>query len=90
LVHAHFYHVFHQPSKSRGLLIDDEDDHAAAKSLDTFTLAFAPAVAPFIPPRGPVVEPVSTVVCEPVEAVEACAHDPPAIDGRSNPRPPPA
>jgi hypothetical protein len=70
--------------------MDDEDDHATAKSLDTFTLAFAPALAPFILPRGPVVESVSTIVCEPVEAVEACAHDPPGIDGRSNPRPPPA
>jgi hypothetical protein len=90
LIHAHFYHVFHQPSKSAGLQMDDEGDHASAKPLDTFTLAFAPALAPFILPRGPVVDPVSTIVCEPVEAVAACAHDPPAIDDRSNPRPPPA
>jgi hypothetical protein len=90
LIHAHFYHVFHQPAESGASQIDDEDGHASAKSLDTFTLALAPALAPFILPRGPVVEAVSVTVCEPVEAVEACAHDPPRVDGRSNPRPPPA
>lgn len=90
LIHAHFYHVFHQPLKSGARQIDDEDEHESAKALDTFTLALARTVAPFILPRGPVVEPVSTILYQPVEAVEACAHDPPAGDERSNPRPPPA
>jgi len=90
LIHAHFYHVFHPPLKPGTRQIDDEDEHESAKALDTFTLALARTMAPFVLPRGPVVEPVSTILYEPVEAVDACAHDPPTADERSNPRPRPA
>ena len=89
--HAHPYDAqarVHQDS--HGAQIDDVDDHARVKSLDTFTLAFAPGVAPFVLPRGPVLEPVSVAVPEPVNIVEACAHDPPDTDPSISPRGPPA
>jgi hypothetical protein len=44
LVHARFYHVVHLSAKSGGWQMDDDDEHASAKSLDTFTLAFVPAL----------------------------------------------
>jgi hypothetical protein len=80
LVHAHPYAQARVHEDSRSAQMDDVDDHARAKSLDTFTLAFAPSTAPFVMPRGPVLEPVSLTAPQPVEIVEACAHDPPDAD----------
>ena len=81
LVHAHPYGQARAHERSRGdAQIDDVDDHASVKSLDTFTLAFAPTAAPFVMPRGPVIEPVSLAAPEPLNIVEACAHDPPDAD----------
>ena len=80
LVHAHPYAQARVHADSRGAQIDDVDDHARAKSLDTFTLAFAPGPAPFVMPSGPVPEPVSPAAPEPIHIVEACAHDPPETD----------
>ncbi len=89
LVHAHPYAQARVHEHSRGAQIDDVDDHAHVTSLDTFTLAFAPTLAPFVMPRGPVLELVSLAAPEPINVVEACAHDPPDAD-LSIPRGPPA
>lgn len=80
LVHAHPYAQVRAHEHSHGAQIDDVDDHASVTSLNTFTLAFAPRVAPFVMPRGPVLEPVSLAAPEPIDIVEACAHDPPDAD----------
>jgi hypothetical protein len=80
LIHAHPYAQARVHEHSRGAQIDDVDDHASVKSLDTFTLAFAPKVAPVVLTRGPVLEPVSLAAPEPINIVDACAHDPPDAD----------
>ena len=80
LVHAHPYGHSRVPEHSHGAQIDDVDDHASVKSLDTFTLAFALRIVLFIPVGESVLEPVSLTVPQPVEIVEACAHDPPDVD----------
>ena len=90
LIHAHF----HSFPASRGdhhgqELQDSDDDHAAAWSLDTFTLELTAGLAPFVPSRGLVLRFVPSVTFEPVEVVEECGHDPPCID-RSIPRAPPS
>ncbi len=89
LVHAHPYALARAHEHSSGAQIDDVDDHGSVKSLDTFTLAFAPRIIPFVLAEGSVVEPVSPAVPEPINIVEACAHDPPDAD-RSISRGPPA
>jgi len=88
LVHSHFYGQARIHEHSRGAQIDDLDDHASVKSLDTFTLAFAPKVAPVVLTRGPVLEPVSLAAPEPINIVDACAHDPPDADLSISPGPP--
>jgi len=80
LVHAHPYTQARAHEHSSGAQIDDVDDHAGVKSLDTFTLVFAPSAAPFVLPSSPVLEPVSLTAPEPLNIVEACAHDPPDAD----------
>lgn len=77
LVHAHPYAQQRVHEHSRGAQIDDVDDHASVKSLDTFTLAFAPRVVPFVLAGGSVLEPISLTAPQPIEVVEECAHDPP-------------
>jgi hypothetical protein len=68
---------------------DDDDDHTAVASLDTFTLVLTRALAPFIPSLGPVLLFVPSETFRPVQLVEECGHDPPCLD-RSIPRAPPA
>jgi hypothetical protein len=80
LVHAHLYSQLRTQEHSDGPQIDDVDDHSTVRSLDTFTLAFAPRLAPFVLTGGSVLEPVSLAAPEPVDVVEACAHDPPDVD----------
>jgi hypothetical protein len=90
LIHAHFYSASAQRGDRHGLEFQDsDDDHAAAWSLDTFTLELADGLAPFAPSRGLVLRFVPSVTTEPVEIVEECGHDPPCID-RSIPRAPPS
>ena len=90
LVHAHFYSVAPVRGNQHGPAIDDvDDDHAAVRSLDTFTLVLTTGLAPFVPPRGLVLAFVPAVTFEPVELVEQRGHDPPSID-RSIPRAPPS
>jgi len=89
LVHAHPYAQADVHRDSRGAQIDDVDDHASVKSVDTFTLAFAPKIAPFVMRTCPILNPVSPAAFEPVNPIEACAHDRPEAD-RSISRDPPA
>src|SRR5262249_37431025 len=70
VVHTHVYAQFHTHRASHESQWDDVDDHASVQSLDTFTLAFAPQIAPLALPRGPVVDPVSITQPEPVIVVE--------------------
>jgi hypothetical protein len=94
LIHAHFYH-FHGADRSVEAVHGpqfadfDDDDHADAHSMDTFTIEIAAALAPFVPSRGPVLAFVPSATFQPVEVVEERGHDPPCID-RSIPRAPPA
>jgi hypothetical protein len=94
LIHAHFFH-FHVAADSveepRGPQFADFDDdgHADAHSLDTFTIQLPTALAPFVLSRGPVLAFVPTETFQPVEVVEERGHDPPCVD-RSIPRAPPA
>jgi len=80
LVHAHPYAQARVHEHSNRVQIDDVDDHATVKSLDTFTLALAPTVIPFVLPRGLVAQPNALNAPEPVSIVEPCAHDPPEGD----------
>lgn len=80
LVHAHPFAQTRVHEHSRGARVDDVGDHASVKSLDTFTVAFAPRVAPFVLTSGPVLEPVSVATPDQTSTVEACAHDPPDAD----------
>jgi hypothetical protein len=66
-----------------------DDDHAAVRSLDTFTLVLTTGLAPFVLTRGVVLPFIPEMTCEPVELVEQRGHDPPCID-RSIPRAPPS
>lgn len=92
-IHAHFYSVYGtrgSAGEQRGpQLVDPDDDHAAAWSLDTFTLVLTAGLAPFVPSRGPVLLFVPSETFAPVEVVEECGHDPPCVD-RSIPRAPPS
>ena len=94
LIHSHFYRVYHAaPAASDPAgpqLVDaDDDDHATAQSVDTFTLVLPARVAGYLPERGPTVAFVPAVTVEPLQIVEERGHDPPAID-LSIPRAPPA
>jgi hypothetical protein len=94
LIHAHFYtHFVSVPASRtdhRGQEIDDtDDDHAAAWSLDTFTLVLTAGLSPFALPQGPAVLFVPSQTFQPVAVVEERGHDPPSFD-RSIPRAPPS
>src|SRR5215471_18720407 len=77
LIHSHFYRL---SSVDRSVdaqnelrLVDaDDDDHATAKSLDTFTLVLTNGLAPFVPTRGLVLLLAAPETFGPVEAVEEC------------------
>ena len=89
-IHAHFYSVPALRGDHHGQeLQDSDDDHAAAWSLDTFTLELTAGLAPFVPSRALVLPFVPSPTFEPVEVVEECGHDPPCVD-RSIPRAPPS
>jgi hypothetical protein len=93
-IHAHFYALSDPELDSHGddpegARFESDDDHASARSLDTFTLTLAPTLTPFTLPQAQLIHLVRPVVPAPVEPVEACAHDPPAVRF-SIPRAPPA
>jgi hypothetical protein len=94
IMHAHFYHVRHVATELRGAELlasdgDDDDDHDAVWSVDSFTLAITSLWAPFILPRRQVFIFDRTTTIAPVEIVEERGHDPPCVD-RSIPRAPPS
>ena len=90
LIHAHFYSVPGPQAEPGGLrIVDPDDDHAAAWSLDTFTLVLSAGLAVFAPPRGLVLLFVPPEVFHPIQIVEERGHDPPLTD-RSIPRAPPS
>src|SRR5258708_4766215 len=94
LIHAHFYTHFEgvpaSRAEHRGQEIDDPADaHAAAWSLDTFTLVLTAGLAPFVLPQGPAVLFVPSKTLQPAAVVEERGHDPPTFD-RSIPRAPPS
>ena len=93
-IHAHFYAHFHAvpappPGNNRWGIDDTDDDHAAAWSLDTFTLILTTGLSPFVLPQGLALLFVPLETFEPVALVEECGHDPPTFD-LSIPRAPPA
>ena len=69
LVHAHPYVQARVHEESHGAQIDDVDDHARVKSLDTFALAFGPRIVPFVLAEGSVLEPVSLAAAEPIAII---------------------
>jgi hypothetical protein len=91
LIHAHFYHLSAVPVQRHGMeILDaDDDDHAAASSLDTFTLVLTAGFSAFIPLRAPGLPLVLPETFDPVEIVEERGHDPPCTD-HSPPRAPPS
>jgi len=92
MVHSHFYHFEgggHAEEPHGSPALDSDDDHASARSLDTFTLVLTAGLSPFVPPQGRVLLFVPTQSFQPVEVVEECGHDPPCLD-RSIPRAPPS
>jgi hypothetical protein len=88
-IHAHFYTVVDSPEDPPGVHLEADDDHASARSLDTFTLTLAPNLAPFALPQAQPIHCAVAIVPAPFEPVEACAHDPPTV-GPSIPRAPPS
>ena len=90
IIHAHFFELHaHPDSGGEPAFDDDDDDHASAWQLDTFTLVVPAAWMPFVPSRGPVMRLTLVETAEPVIVVEERGHDPPSID-LFPPRPPPA
>jgi hypothetical protein len=88
-VHSHFIHSG-SPSHPAGVHLeaDDDDDHAHARSLDTFMPVIPGGLIPWTPARAAVVSVVPTVMSAPAETVEERAHDPPHVNHLS-PRGPP-
>ena len=81
LVHAHFYSVAPVRGNQHGPTIDDvDDDNAAVRSIDKFTLVLTIGLAPFVQARVLVHPFVPAVTCEPVEIVEQCGRDPPCVE----------
>lgn len=89
VVHAHFYSIPALPALPHGpQLIDPDDDHASARSIDTFTLVIGSGLAPFALSRGPDLRFVPSQAFPPHRAVEERGNGPPARDC-SIPRAPP-
>ncbi|MBV8841815.1 MAG: hypothetical protein JO307_03290 [Bryobacterales bacterium] len=89
VIHAHFYSIPALPAAGHGpQLTDPDDDHASARSLDTFTLVIGSSLAPFALSRGPDLRFAASQAFAPIAVVEERGNSPPARD-RSIPRAPP-
>jgi hypothetical protein len=90
-MHAHFYRIAHpHPQQSGPRLADaDDDDHDAVRSVDSFTLVPAAALALVVPARAADECFVRPMPVAWVDVVEERGHDPPELD-RSIPRAPPS
>jgi hypothetical protein len=91
-MHAHFYGIAaaHEHAAPAGPAVDadDDDDHGAVWSMDSYTLVPPAALIPFIPLRT-----AATLFAPPipiawVDVVEERGHDPP-LHACSTPRAPP-
>lgn len=92
IIHAHFFSipVAQEGSHAPGLTgPDDDDDHAAVWSVDSFTLVLTSGFAPFVPTRGPEIRVALSEVQQPITFIEERGHDPPYVHP-SIPRAPPA
>lgn len=89
-IHSHFFspHVAAHPESGVHIEADDDDDHAEAQLLDTFTLVLPHAVAVCLPSRAPAMAAAPAQTTAPIAVVEERAHDPPSLDN-SSPRAPP-
>ena len=89
-MHAHFYRLPAASTDQKGprAADADDDDHATARSLDTFTLVLPAGLPPFVLSRGPALLVAPPEASAPFAAVEERGHDPPVFN-RSNPRAPP-
>jgi hypothetical protein len=89
-IHAHFFlpHAIAQLAPGIHIEADDDDDHAQARSLDTFTLVLPDGLPLYLPSRAPAVAVDPSETAAPIAAVEERAHDPPSLDN-STPRAPP-
>jgi hypothetical protein len=89
LIHAHFYSLPAPLPQHTGRQFDDnDDDHRAVWSVNTFTLVIPAGLPPFLPSRVAVLPFVPSPAFEPVTVVEERGHDPPAAD-QLVPRAPP-
>ena len=87
LIHAHFYEI-HSPAETSPSFEADDDDHAAARPLNTFTLLPEAGLAPFVLSPAPVLFAAPPPFFTPVDVVEERGHDPPCLEC-SIPRAPP-
>jgi hypothetical protein len=79
-IHAHFYRL--APARDNGVRVqlqgaNDDDDHDAVWSIDSFTLVPPAVIALFVPPRTLVDLLRPPVPAAWVDMVEECGHDPP-------------
>jgi hypothetical protein len=91
LIHSHFYALGFRGSNQRGPYAtdSDDDDHAYAWSLDSFTLILPGVPLLFLPAGTSLLAFVSPPLFVPVDEVEPRGHDPPQVT-HSAPRAPPA
>jgi hypothetical protein len=90
LIHAHFYSIAVPLKLHTGRQVDDnDDDHRAVWSVNTFTLVIAHGLPLFIPSRAAALLFFPAPAFEPVAVVEERGHDPPFAD-QLVPRAPPA
>jgi hypothetical protein len=89
-IHAHFFSSHTAPHTGEGVHLeaDEDDDHAHASAMDTFTIVLPNVLTLSLPARIPIslIAPPETFA--PVPAVEQRSHDPPYLD-LSTPRAPP-
>ncbi|HEY7338612.1 MAG TPA: hypothetical protein VH639_27235 [Bryobacteraceae bacterium] len=90
VVHAHFYRLQALPAPPNGpQLADLDDDHANARSLDTFTLVISASPAPLALSRGSALPSLLIESFPRLVPVEERGNSPPIADP-SIPRAPPA
>ena len=93
-VHEHFYALLQDHDEAMdddgpGPHVDHVDDHASVKPVDNFTMETARSLPTLVLTRCQSMDVAPIVVAVVPRAIEACAHDPPAV-GPSIPRAPPS
>jgi hypothetical protein len=92
-IHAHFFiaHAHSAPHATGGINAeagDDDDDHAHARSVNTFTLVIPNGLPAFLPSRASATSLAPAETSDPLEIIEERAHAPPSLR-TSTPRAPP-